>query len=129
MGTVKSIRDVAEAVEHLVEGAVTPRGDHDLEALLDGISREPARIPGGGSELESAVRSNIVEVTAEVPGFVASGRWIEDDARPHTPLFGPPGTDSRAERLLDRGLRNAVADSTCTAALEVRAVLLYTLRQ
>ena len=29
----------------------------------------------------------MVEVTAEVPGFVASGRWIEDDARPHPQLF------------------------------------------
>ena len=29
----------------------------------------------------------MVEVTAEVPGFVASGRWIEDDACPHPQLF------------------------------------------
>ena len=88
---VESIRHVAEAVEHFIEGAVAAGGDDDLEALADGIGGEPARIPGGGGVFEGALRSDVVEVTAEAPGFVASGRWIEDDARPHAAIVWGDG--------------------------------------
>ena len=53
--TVKPIRDVGEAVEDLVEGAVAPGGDHDLKPLLNGIGGEAAGIPGGHGELEGAI--------------------------------------------------------------------------
>ena len=36
---VKSIRDDAEAIEGLIEGAVTAGDGHDLEAFADGLGR------------------------------------------------------------------------------------------
>ena len=88
---LESLRHVADAVEDFVERAVAPGGDNDLKALADGLRGQPARIPGSGGQFERALPSDGVEVTAEAPGFLAPGRWIENDARPHAPLFGRSG--------------------------------------
>ncbi len=125
---LETVRRVADAVKHFIERAVAPGGDDDFKALADGFGGKPARIPGGGSHLERAFGSNGVQVTAEAPGFVAPGRWIKDDARPHAPLFGRSGADSRVERGFACG-RVRRPNFSCIPALEVRAVLLYTLRQ
>jgi hypothetical protein len=93
-------------------------------------------------------------VTAEASGFVASGRWIENDARPHASFFGPSDADSRGEMSGGDGARlgascvvrvGGTASSDCTLLIALfclrisgftsthglvfEAILLYTLRQ
>ena len=88
------------------------------EAGADGFGGQPARVPGASGQLKRAFCSDSVKVTAEASGLFASGRWIENDARAHSPLFGPSGADSRVERLLGFGF-------TCIPVLELRPVFLY----
>ena len=80
-----------------MQGAVAAGGDDDLTAFADRFGGEPARIPGSGSELERALRPEVIQVTAEAPGFFASGRWIKDDANAHSPLLWAPAWQSRGE--------------------------------
>ena len=54
----KAVRHGAEAVKHLVHRAVTAGGDNQIETLVHGLRREPARVTGGSGGLQRALRTD-----------------------------------------------------------------------
>ena len=79
----KTIRRVTKAVERFVYRAVAAGGDDQIESFTHGLRREPARVAGSRRGLQRAVRPDGVELTAKMPGLVAAGGWIKDDANAH----------------------------------------------
>ena len=97
---LESLRHIPDAVKHFVHGPVAARSDHHLEPFPDRLRGQPARVSRGRSQLERALRADLIQVTPKAPGLFASGHRIEDDARPHTPLLGPVDMDSRGETVV-----------------------------
>jgi hypothetical protein len=86
-GTLKTIGNIANAIQHFVQCAVATRGDHDFETPTYGVCGQPARIADGGGLFQRGDRREFIEVPAKTPRFAAFGGRIEDDTRAHGGFF------------------------------------------
>src|SRR5436190_4665907 len=84
---LEPFRGVANSIEDFIQRAVAAGGDDCFKAFCYSFFSESPRIARSGSELESGLCGNFVEVPPEAPGFVASGAGIENDAGPHALLL------------------------------------------
>src|SRR6185369_4208685 len=83
----KTLRLVADPIEHLVQSAIASGGDNDLKALAHRFRGERASTALRCGWFERALRANVVEVAAKPFRTSASGRWIENNANAHCPYL------------------------------------------
>jgi hypothetical protein len=86
-GTLKTIGNITNAIQHLVQCAVATRSDHDFETLAYGFCSQPARIADGSGLFQRGDRREFIEVLAKTPSFAAFSGRIEDDTRAHGGFF------------------------------------------
>ena len=87
-GARETVRRIADPVEHLIERAVATGGDHEFKAFRNGRRRQTPGIAGGAGSFQLAFRRDDIQLRAQLPGLVAPGSGIENDARAHARKIG-----------------------------------------
>jgi hypothetical protein len=79
----ESLGRVPDAVKDFIHGAIATRRHDEFKTIGHGFRRQPPRFAGGSGGLQGALRGDVIQMPAKMPGLVAAGRRVENDASAH----------------------------------------------